>query len=71
MIKLLHISANTYPLLNGKHHHTKNIWQELAKGFDEYHILARNETNRYNYSKERWALNELPQTHVQGRGGYP
>ncbi len=52
MTKLLHISANTYPLLNGKHHHTKNIWQELAKGFDEYHILARNETNSYNYSKE-------------------
>lgn len=52
MTKLLHISANTYPPLNGKHHHTKNIWQELAKGFDEYHILARSETNSYNYSKE-------------------
>lgn len=51
-MKLLHISANTYPPLNGKNHHTKNIWQELAKGFDEYHILARSETNKYNYSKE-------------------
>ncbi len=52
MTKLLHISANTYPPLDGKHHHTKNIWKELAKGFDEYHILARSETNSYNYSKE-------------------
>jgi glycosyltransferase involved in cell wall biosynthesis len=53
MTKLLHISANTYPPLDGKHHHTKNIWEELAKGFDEYHILARSETNRYSFSKER------------------
>jgi len=52
MTKLLHISANTYPPLNGKHHHTKNIWKELAKGFDEYHVLARSETNKYSYSKE-------------------
>jgi glycosyltransferase involved in cell wall biosynthesis len=52
MAKLLHISANTYPPLNGKNHHTKNIWKELAKGFDEYHILARSETNKYSYSKE-------------------
>jgi hypothetical protein len=49
---LLHISPNTYPSLDGKHHHTKNIWKELAKGFDEYHILARSETNSYNYSNE-------------------
>lgn len=52
MVNLLHISANTYPPLNGKHHHTKSIWQELAKGFDEYHVLARSETNKYNYSNE-------------------
>jgi glycosyltransferase involved in cell wall biosynthesis len=52
MIKLLHISANTYPPLDGKNHHTKNIWKELAKGFDEYHILARSETNKYSYSNE-------------------
>lgn len=52
MAKLLHISANTYPPLDGKHHFTKEIWKELAKGFDEYHILARSETNSYNYSKE-------------------
>jgi glycosyltransferase involved in cell wall biosynthesis len=52
MTKLLHISANTYPPLDGKHHHTKNIWKELAQGFDEYHILARSETHSYSYSNE-------------------
>jgi len=52
MAKLLHISANMYPPLYGPHHHTKNIWKELSKDFDEYHILARSETNRYSYSKE-------------------
>jgi glycosyltransferase involved in cell wall biosynthesis len=52
VIKLLHVSANTYSPLNGKHHHTKNIWKELAKGFDEYHILARGEKNNYSYSNE-------------------
>ncbi len=52
MVNLLHISANTYEPLDSKNHHTKNIWRELAKGFDEYHILARSETNKYNYSKE-------------------
>ena len=49
---ILHITPNIYPALNGKEHHTKNIWRELAKGFDEYHILARSQTNSYNYSTE-------------------
>lgn len=52
MTKLLHISANTYPPLNHNNHHTKNIWKELAKEFDEYHIFARSKTNKYNFSKE-------------------
>jgi len=52
MAKLLHISPNIYPPLDGPHHHTKNIWKELAKGFDEYHILARSETNKYSFSQE-------------------
>ena len=51
-VKLLHISENTYPPLDGKHHHTKNIWRELTKVFDEYHILARSETNSYSYLNE-------------------
>jgi glycosyltransferase involved in cell wall biosynthesis len=52
-IKCLHISANSYPPLNGKHHFTKEIWFELAKGFDEYHILARSENNRYSFTNEK------------------
>lgn len=52
MNKLLHISANQYPKLTGNHHHTKNIWIELSKGFDEYHILARSENNSYSNSSE-------------------
>ena len=52
MANLLHISANVYPSLDGKDHHTKNIWKELAKGFDTYHILARSEDNHYRCSQE-------------------
>ena len=52
MAKLLHISGNTYPPLDKKEHHTKRIWKELANGFEEYHILARSEDNKYRYSKE-------------------
>lgn len=51
MNKLLHISANTYSSLDGKHHHTKNIWMELAKGFNEYHIIARSLDNSYSFSQ--------------------
>lgn len=53
MNNLLHISGNKYPPLHGKNHHTKSIWKHLAKGFDEYHIMARSETNCFSYSKER------------------
>jgi glycosyltransferase involved in cell wall biosynthesis len=52
MPNLLHVSANIYPPLNGRHHPTKEIWKDLAKGFDEYHVLARGESNKYSYSKE-------------------
>ena len=52
MNNLLHVSPNQYPPLNGKEHHTKNIWKELAVGFDEYHVLARSEDNRYSYTIE-------------------
>jgi glycosyltransferase involved in cell wall biosynthesis len=44
---VLHISANQYPPLE-KDHHTKRIWQELAKGTDEYHILARAKDNKFH-----------------------
>jgi teichuronic acid biosynthesis glycosyltransferase TuaC len=45
---LLHVSGNTYPDLKIDHH-TKYIWYELAKGFDEYHILARSKKNRFEH----------------------
>lgn len=49
--RLLHVSPNCFPPVH-EDHHTKRIWQELAKGFDEYHILARSKDNRYRYSRE-------------------
>ena len=47
---LFHISANQYNS-NPKNHHTFKIWEELAKGFDEYHIFARNERMIFASSK--------------------
>ncbi|MBG9452129.1 hypothetical protein ABE67_22900 [Cytobacillus firmus] len=51
MRKLLHISPNQFPEVT-KNHATKKIWIELAKGFDEYHILARSEDNRFHSHRE-------------------
>ncbi len=51
MKRLLLISANSYPALE-KEHTTKKIWRELAKGFEEYHILARAQDNRFHSYKE-------------------
>lgn len=51
MKRALHISANQYPDL-AKHHFTKKIWLELAKGFDEYHVLARSESNKFEHFQE-------------------
>lgn len=46
--KLLHLSAN---IINdySENNHTRKIWDELSKGFDEYHLLARNTRNSYKY----------------------
>jgi glycosyltransferase involved in cell wall biosynthesis len=46
---LLHISANRYPPFPAMHH-TRRIWEELARGFGEYHVLARGESNKYVHS---------------------
>jgi glycosyltransferase involved in cell wall biosynthesis len=46
---LLHISGNQYPPLPADHH-TRRIWEELAKGFDEYHVLARAKGMRFSHS---------------------
>lgn len=51
MPKVLHVSANTYPSLN-QEHSTKKIWIELAKGFEEYHIMGRAEDNRFHTEQE-------------------
>lgn len=48
---LFHISPNAYPPLPATHH-TRRIWTELAKGFDEYHILARSQTNHPSTTRE-------------------
>lgn len=48
---LLHVSGNRYPPLPADHH-TRRIWQELGKGFDEYHIVARGERLRFTYTVE-------------------
>lgn len=46
---LLHISGNQYPPLPSEHH-TRRIWAELAKGFDEYHVLARSKGMGFSHS---------------------
>jgi glycosyltransferase involved in cell wall biosynthesis len=60
MAKLLHLSANEYPPLC-QEHSTKKIWRELAKSFDEYHILARSKDNKFHYySEENIHLHLVP-----------
>ena len=49
--KCIHISANQYPKLPASHH-SKVIWKELAKGCDEYHVIARSTNMTFSYSKE-------------------
>jgi len=48
---IMHLSANCYPPLPANHH-TKNIWQQLSAGVDEYHVVARSLDNQYSYSQE-------------------
>jgi len=48
---LFHISGNHYAPFPAQHH-TRRIWDELSKEFDEYHIIARGEGNRYIHSVE-------------------
>lgn len=43
---LFHVSGNRYAPFPSQHH-TLRIWEELAKGFDEYHVIARGLENRY------------------------
>lgn len=45
---LMHVSASQFPPLN-INHSTKDIWIELAKGFDSYHLIARSLSNKFEY----------------------
>lgn len=46
---LFHVSGNRYFPFPAQHH-TRRIWGELAKGFDEYHVIARGMNNRYTHT---------------------
>ena len=47
---LFHISANQYEITSTRHH-TFKIWEELSKGFDEYHVFARNKSMKFARAK--------------------
>jgi glycosyltransferase involved in cell wall biosynthesis len=60
MVKLLHISSNSFPSMEIEHT-TKKIWRELATGFDEYHILARSKDNKFhNFQESNIYLHLVP-----------
>tara|TARA_B110000238_G_C16102435_1_gene428804 strand:+ start:342 stop:1451 length:1110 start_codon:yes stop_codon:yes gene_type:complete len=68
MIKVLHISPNTYPKLGQKEHHTKRIWQELAKDVNEYHVFARSQDNSFSHTTEgNIHLHLIPKIHSKSR----
>ncbi len=61
MSNILHVSANIYPTLS-KEHSTKKIWRELAKEFQEYHILGRSDDNHFHTEQEgKLYLHRIPQ----------
>lgn len=51
MKNVLHISANCFDDIS-KDYHTKKIWKEMSKGFDEYHVFARSVDNKFHLYKE-------------------
>lgn len=60
MKRLLHISPNQFPDLSIDHA-TKKIWYELAKDFEQYHILARSKDNRFHtYEEGNISLHLVP-----------
>lgn len=50
---ILHLSGNQFKAEINPQNHTTRIWMELARGFDEYHILARATDNRFHCIKKR------------------
>lgn len=60
MSKLLHVSGNCYDELSKKTS-TKRIWEELAKQYDEYHIIGRAKDNHFhNYQEGKLFLHLVP-----------
>jgi len=56
----LHISANQFPSID-KVNFTKTIWRELAVEFEEYHIIGRSYSNRFeNYREGNIILHLVP-----------
>lgn len=51
MSKLLHITPNVYPKLEVEHA-TKQIWKELSKDYEEYHIVGRSDDQHFHTEKE-------------------
>jgi glycosyltransferase involved in cell wall biosynthesis len=47
---LLHVSGNRFPPLPTEHADL-NTWRQLARGFDEYHVFARGQGNRFTLSR--------------------
>lgn len=48
---LFHIGGNQYSPLPTEHH-TFQIWQELSKDFDEYHVFARNKSMKFSHTQQ-------------------
>lgn len=57
---LLVVSGNTYPA-DQWDHHTARIWFELLKGFDELHVFARAQDQRFHtVSRAKLTLHLIP-----------
>ena len=48
---ILHVSGNIFSSTINISDHTFKIWNELSTEFDEYHILARADDNKFHFTK--------------------
>lgn len=48
---LFHIGGNQYSPLPAEHH-TFQIWEELSKDFDEYHVFARSKNMKFSHTQQ-------------------
>lgn len=59
-MNILHISFNEYPQLSIDHA-TKQIWKELMKDCNEYHIFGRSDDNHFHTEREgKITLHRVP-----------